>query len=175
MAEDSRKEQLPNLAASCWPCSVVMTLWSWRSHLFPTSTMGTESVSFTRRICSRRSGRSLNLFHESVSVRASDGEPCSTLGNSVGQQYVRGDGDDRVHQHEALSVFHVQVTHAARGWQGSPTPSYIPKIAFKEFGECVRGKLLRARRVEDFEHHLLAVDFHLLPVVCVVMVGWLGD
>merc|ERR1712169_16143 len=61
LAEASRKVQLLNFLARLSPCSVEITRWSCKSHLFPTKTMGTESQSFTLRICSRKSGRSLNV------------------------------------------------------------------------------------------------------------------
>merc|ERR1712080_642125 len=60
-AEVSMKAQLLNCLAMLRPWSLPTTLSSSRSHLLPTNTMGTSSVSFTRRICSRRSCRSLKV------------------------------------------------------------------------------------------------------------------
>jgi len=50
----------------------------------------------------------------------------------------RGLGDDGVDQYETLSVFHVEITHG--------------------------GELLGTGRVENLEHALFAVDFHLFSV-----------
>ena len=55
LAEVSMKAQLLNCLARLSPWSLPTTLSSSRSHLFPTSTMGTSSLSLTRRICSLRS------------------------------------------------------------------------------------------------------------------------
>jgi len=53
-------------------------------------------------------------------------------------------GDDRVHEHKALSVLHVQVTHGS--------------------------ELLGTGSIEDLKHALLSVDFDLLAVA--VLDGW---
>lgn len=60
LAEVSMNAQL-NCRARLTPWSLPTTLSSSKSHLLPTSTIGTSSVSFTRRICSLRSCRSLNV------------------------------------------------------------------------------------------------------------------
>ena len=57
LAEVSMKAQLLNCLARLSPWSLPTTLSSSRSHLLPTSTMGTSSLSLTRSICSRRSWR----------------------------------------------------------------------------------------------------------------------
>ena len=62
LAEVSMKAQLLNCLAMLRPWSLPTTLSSSRSHLLPTSTMGTSSVSFTLSICSRRSWKGCELW-----------------------------------------------------------------------------------------------------------------
>ena len=54
-AEVSMNAQLLNCLARFSPWSFPTTRSSSKSHLLPTKTIGTSSVSFTRKICSRRS------------------------------------------------------------------------------------------------------------------------
>ena len=61
LADVSMNAQLLNCLAMFNPWSLPTTLSSSKSHLLPTNTMGTSSVSFTLRICSLRSDRSLKV------------------------------------------------------------------------------------------------------------------
>ena len=60
-AEVSIKAVLPHDLANEAPCSRPTALSDSKSHLFPTRTSGTSSVSLTRRICSRISCRSCSV------------------------------------------------------------------------------------------------------------------
>merc|ERR1719322_176500 len=62
LAEVSMNVQLPNCLAIIIPWSFPTTLSSSKSHLLPTNTIGTSSVSFTLNICSFKSWRSLKVL-----------------------------------------------------------------------------------------------------------------